>query len=48
MGPHGIDDVSPRGQYAESRERPAIDDGFPIDEYLEFAVASTHHVHIGL
>lgn len=48
MRTDAIDNLSPRGHYAESRERPAIDDGCPIDEYLEFAVASMNHVHIGL
>jgi len=48
MRTHAIGDLSPRGQYAESRERPAIHDGCPVDEYLEFAVASMNHVHIGL
>ena len=48
MRTHAIDDRSPRGQYAESRESPAIDDGCSIDNYLEFAVMSMNHVHIDL
>ena len=48
MCTHAIDDRSPRGQYAESRERPAIDDGCSIDDYLEFAVVSMNHVHLDL
>ena len=48
MRTHAIDDLSPRGQYAESRECPAIDDSCTIDEYLELAVVSMNHVHIDL
>ena len=48
MRTDAIDDLSTRGQYAESRERPSVDDGCPVDEYLEFAVASMNHIDIDL
>jgi hypothetical protein len=48
VSPYGIDDLSPRGQYTECGERPAVDDGGSVHEYLELAVASVDHVHIDL
>lgn len=44
---HGLDDFLSRGENAERRQGPCVDDALPVHQHLELTIMALDHLHLG-